>query len=83
MELTVEAGTKIEQGAVQVASAPVNVKAETTLEAGAVQLDAPVSVSSQVQPAAPVVKAYPTETEEIIERDDGGEIKSIIRRAKE
>jgi HK97 family phage portal protein len=80
-DIKVDARTTIDKGAIQVTTGATSVKTE--LQPGAVQLDAPVTVNSTVGPAAPVVKAYASETEEIITRDDKGEIKSIVKRAKE
>jgi HK97 family phage portal protein len=81
--INVDATTTVQEGAVKVAPAAVTVDARTSIEPGAVRLDAPVSVSNTVEPAAPVIKAYPSSTEEIIERGADGEIKSVVRRAKD
>lgn len=79
----VDARTSIADGAIKVTTGATTVDATTSIQEGAVQLEAPVSVKTEVQPAAPVIKAYPSETEETITRDEKGEIKTVVRRAKE
>jgi hypothetical protein len=74
--------TTIQEGAVKVSPAPVTVDARTTIAEGAVKLDAPTT-NNIAQPAAVVVKAYPMETEETIERDANGEIKRACASAKD
>lgn len=79
---TIDAKTTLEEGAVQTkVEAPVH--SSMHMDPGAIRLEAPVSISTEVQPAAPVVKAYPSETEETVTRDDAGEIKTVLRRAKD
>ncbi len=68
--------TTIEPGAIQV-SAPVD--ARTSIADGAVRLEAPITV----QPAELNVRAYPSETEETIERDQRGEMTRVVRKAKD
>lgn len=82
-QINVDARTTISEGAVKVAPPAITVDARTSIEPGAVHLDAPVHVTNTVEPAAPVIKAYPAETEETITRDSKGEIKTIVKRAKE
>jgi HK97 family phage portal protein len=84
--ITVNAPTTIAEGAVKV-DAPVTVSSPVTIAEGAIKNETLVDANTTLSPGAIQlelpIRAYPMETEEVVTRDDKGEIKSILKRAKE